>query len=85
MELSDSRLSESEVSELSVSISCRSSPFEQEDGDEERFSDDEEDEVAGAVGDLNINPYQFEPCASNSSSEKEDENANENRLQYTTW
>ena len=83
-----SRLSESEESEGSVSISCRSSPFEQEDGDEERssaFSDDEEDEVAGAVGGLNINPYQFEPYASNSSSEEEDENANENRLQYTTW
>ena len=28
---------------------------------------------------------QFEPYASNSSSEEEDENANENRLQYTTW
>lgn len=45
-----SRLSESEESERSVSISCHSSPFEQEDGDEERFSDDEEDEVAGAGG-----------------------------------
>ena len=92
MELNDSetssRISESEESELSVSLSCHSSPFEQEDGDEERssaFSDDEGDEVAGAVGVLNINPYQFEPYASNSSSEEEkEENANENRLQDTT-
>lgn len=92
MELNDSqtssRRSESEESELSVSLSCRSSSFEQEDGDEERnltFSNDEGDEVAGAVGGLNINPYQFEPYASNSSSEEEEENASENRLQDTTW
>jgi len=92
MELDDSQtssgLSESEESEFSVSLSCLSSPFEQEDGDEERssaFSDDEGEEFAGAVGGLNINPYQFESYASNSSSDEEEENANENRLQDTTW
>lgn len=73
-------------SEIDLSLSCGSSSFEEEDGEQDADLNTTE-ESAGIVSG-GINPYQFEPyapdadnaCSDRSESSDEDENTDN-----TTW